>query len=160
MSDGRETTGRGWHDLFEIGVALKGANAALEFLSGFALLFVNIGGLVSAFTADELVEDPDNFLANHLRHFANGISPHAQLVSALYLLAHGVVNAVLVWGLLRGKLWAYPAAIAVLSLFVAYQMITLIRLHSIPLAILTLFDLALIGLIIHEYRRRARRGAV
>jgi uncharacterized membrane protein len=154
---------RGWkrhegvvHRLFEAGVLLKGVNAAIEATLGVALLFVNVGAIVQTLTQDELVEDPSNFLAAHLHSFAASLSPQAQTMSALYLLVHGAIKAILVWGLLREKLWAFPASLAVLALFVAYQSITFVKTHSIPLLLLTLFDLGLIWLIFHEYRVRTR----
>jgi uncharacterized membrane protein len=124
------------------------------------LLFINVGGLVTKLTAGELVEDPQDFLANHLRTIAGHISPHAQFVSALYLLFDGAIKVVLVWGLFREKVWAYPAAIAVLTLFIAYQTITWTRTFSPALLLLTLFDLALIYLIYNEYRRHSKRLGV
>lgn len=147
---------RGLHRLFEVGVLLKGINAILELLFGGLLLFVNVGGIVKQLAANELVEDPDSFLAHHFSSFAGALSPHAQFLSALYLLSHGIIKVVLVWGLLRDKLWAYPASLAVLALFVAYQSITFVRTHSIGMLLLTVFDLTLMWLIYHEYRRHAR----
>jgi len=139
--------------IFEIGVILKGLNALLEIVLGGLLLFVNVSGIIQALIASELVEDPDDFLATHLQSFATHLSPQAQLYSALYLLAHGFIKVVLVWGLLKNKAWAYPASLAILALFVAYQGISFLGTHSIPLALLTVFDLTLMWLIFHEYRR-------
>jgi uncharacterized membrane protein len=148
------------HRLFEIGILLKGLNALLEFGLGFALFFVNIAATVNVLVARELVEDPTDFLAVHLQALASGISPGAQFYSALYLLGHGIVKGILVAGLLRNKLWAYPASLAVLGLFVLYQVIKFLSTHSIALVILTVFDLIVIWLIWHEYRlvSRARKG--
>ncbi len=157
MSLRSEKLERGLHDFFEIGVILKAANAAAELVLGFLLLFVNVSAIVQSLAANELVEDPGNFLARHLNMLAGTLSPQAQFVSALYLISHGIIKAVLVYGLLRDKLWAYPASLAVLSLFVAYQVITYTRIHSIALLLLTLFDLVLIWLIYHEYRHHARK---
>jgi uncharacterized membrane protein len=106
------------------------------------------------------VEDPNDFLATHLQNFTSTISPQTQTFAALYLLSHGVIKAVLVVGLLRNKLWAYPASLAVLALFVAYQVIKFLSSHSIALALLTLFDLVVMWLIWHEYRRKMLPPAV
>ncbi|HWP61488.1 MAG TPA: DUF2127 domain-containing protein [Candidatus Paceibacterota bacterium] len=148
---------KGLHRLFELGVIIKAVNAALELALGFLLLFVNVAAIVQTFAAAELVEDPDNFLVRHLSALAGSVSAHAQFVSALYLLSHGIIKAVLVFGLLRDKLWAYPASIAVLALFVAYQVITYTRTLSLALLLLTIFDLVLIWLIYHEYRHHAHK---
>jgi uncharacterized membrane protein len=156
MNVGSKKIERGLHDFFEIGVVLKAINAVAELVLGALLLFVNVGAIVESLAANELVEDPDNFLGRHLHMLAGTLSPHAQFVSALYLISHGLIKAVLVYGLLRDKLWAYPASLAVLSLFVAYQVITYLRTYSIALLLLTLFDLVLMWLIYHEYRHHAR----
>jgi uncharacterized membrane protein len=144
--------------IFEIGVLLKAANALLEIVLGGLLLFVNVGDIVRAFAQNALIEDPDNFLASHLYGYASRFSAQAEFYSALYLISHGVIKVFLVIGLLRRKLWAYPASLAVLGLFVAYQSIRFLATHSIPLAILTVFDLALMWLVYHEYRRMLKGG--
>jgi uncharacterized membrane protein len=144
------------HRLFEIGVLLKGANAVLEVVLGTLLLFVNVGDIVRAFAENALVEDPDSYLAHHIYGFASHFSAQAEFYSALYLLSHGIVKTFLVVGLLRRKLWAYPATLAVLGLFVVYQGIKFLENHSIPLVLLTIFDLALMWLVWHEYRRMSQ----
>jgi uncharacterized membrane protein len=50
---------------------------------------------------------------------------------AFYLLSHGLVKVLLVAGLLREKLWAYPASLIVLSAFIAYQTYRYSSTHSI-----------------------------
>lgn len=144
--------------LFEVGVVLKGANAVLEIVLGGLLFFFNVGDIVRAFAENALVEDPDNFLATHIYGFASNFSSQAEFYSALYLLSHGIIKAFLVVGLLRRSLWAYPASLAVLALFVVYQTIKFLGTHSVPLALLTVFDLVLIWLVWHEYRRMTREG--
>jgi len=146
--------------LFEIGVVLKGANALLEIVLGGLLLFFNVGDIVRAFAQNALVEDPDSFLANHLYGYASHFSAQAEFYSALYLLSHGIIKVFLVVGLLRRKMWAYPASLAVLALFVTYQTIRFLGTHSIPLALLTVFDLTLMWLVWHEYRRMSKEGGL
>jgi uncharacterized membrane protein len=140
------------HEAFEIGIILKGLNALIELTLGLLFLFVDVRGIVETLIQNELVEDPNDFLANHLLPIANHLPPNAELYSALYLLSHGLIKIVLVWSLLKNKVWAYPASLAVLGLFVAYQSIKFLGNHSIALALLTIFDLVLIWLIYHEYR--------
>lgn len=147
----------GWqlvlHDLFEAGVLLKGLNALTELVFGFALLFFDVSGLIQRLIENALIEDPDNFLATHLQPFAHSLSPHAELYSALYLLSHGVIKMALVWGLVRERAWAFPASLAVLGLFVAYQTIQFLSTHSLLLIWLDVFDLIIIVLIWVEYQR-------
>ena len=147
------------HELFEVGIVLKGLNALAQIvLGGLLLVFPNVAEVVRALVVNELVEDPDDFLATHFQTLTSTISPQTQLFAALYLLSHGLIKIVLVAGLLRDKLWAYPASLAVLSLFIAYQVIKFLDNHSVMLVLLTVFDLVVMWLIWHEYRRKVARG--
>lgn len=147
------------HQAFEISVLLKGANALVELVLGVVLLFsTRLNDVLLALIQNELVEDPGDFLARHADQFAHYLTPQFQLYSALYLLSHGIVKIVLVWGLLRNKLWAYPASLAVLSLFILYQVIKIAQNHSIALILLTLFDLVVMWLIWHEYKQLQQHG--
>lgn len=140
------------HQLFEVGVLLKGLNAVVETGLGLLLFFVDVRGIVETFINNELIDDPNDYLATHLQSFTDKLSPGAELYSALYLLSHGIVKGFLVWGLLREKIWAYPASMAVLVLFIIYQVVKFLENHSIGLALLTAFDLVILWLIWHEYR--------
>ncbi len=141
------------HQLFEVGVLLKGVNATVEILLGILLLFtMQIGDVIIALVQNELVDDPNDFFATHFSQLSQYLQPQVQLYGALYLLSHGIVKAVLVWGLLKNKLWAYPASLAVLALFILYQGIRIIQYHSVALMLLTVFDIVVLGLIWHEYR--------
>lgn len=154
------TKDRGLHQLFEIGVVLKGVSGVVEFVVGVLLLFVNVRLLVFALTRNEIIEDPTSFVATHLRRYAGHITPGGEFYTAMYLIAQGVIKTLLVWALLRGKWWAYPAAFSLLSLIVAIEIITFARTHSIPLLILTIFDAAVVALIVYEYRHHVRGPVV
>ena len=141
------------HQAFEVGVILKGVGASLETLLGFALLFtMQISDVILTLIQNALVDDPDSFFARHMDRITHLLNPHFQFYGALYLLSHGIVKAFLVWGLLAKKMWAYPASIAVLILFIAYQLIKILQTSSVPLILLTVFDLAVLWLIYHEYK--------
>jgi uncharacterized membrane protein len=149
---------------FLISVWLKGLDAAIECVAGAALLVVSVDQIASVahrVTRGELIEDPNDFLAAHLLAWANTFSVSSKQFYAAYLLAHGVVKIVLVVGLLRNQLWAYPASLAVLGAFVVYQLYRLSHAISPGLVALTLFDVVVIGLVWHEYRlvRRNRERA-
>ncbi len=81
-----------------------------------------IVSLINALTQEELVEDPNDIFANYLRTSAHSFSISDQHFYAFYLLSHGVIKLFLVIGLLRNRLWAYPASLIVLGLFIAYQL--------------------------------------
>ena len=58
----------------------------------------------------------------------------------------------IVYGLLREKLWAYPASFAVFGAFIAYQLYRYSWTHDAALIALSVFDLFVIALAVHEYR--------
>lgn len=143
------------HQIFEVSVLLKGAHALIECVGGVALALVStdyLRGLVNSATQDELVEDPNDFLASHLLAFAQHFTVSTQHFYAFYLLSHGVVKLALVIGLLRNKLWAYPASLIALGLFIVYQLYRYSYTHGIGLIVLTVFDVFVMWLIWHEYR--------
>ena len=150
------------HQLFVASVLLKGAHALIECLGGIALAVVSTGAIVAfvnALTQDELVEDPHDFVAVQLRSLAQNFSVSTQHFYAFYLLSHGIVKIFLVAGLLRNKLWAYPASLVVLTLFILYQLYRYSYTRSPGLVVLSGLDLVVMALIWHEYRlmRRHRR---
>ena len=143
------------HQVFVISVTLKGAHALIECLGGVILAIVGTGmiiAFVNSLTQEELVEDPNDLVATHLRTFARSLSVSDLHFYSLYLLSHGVIKLLLVVGLLKGKLWSYPASLIVLGLFIAYQVYRFSYTYSAVLIVLTAFDFFVVGLIWHEYR--------
>jgi uncharacterized membrane protein len=143
------------HQLFELSLLLKGAHALLECAGGVLLWAVSTERIVlwvNWLTMQELIEDPHDFVATHLLELAQRFTVSTKNFYAFYLLSHGVVQVFLVAGLLLGKLWAYPASLLALGLFILYQVYRFSYTHSPGLVALTLFDLLVIVLIWHEYR--------
>lgn len=108
--------------------------------------------LVQLLTHDELVEDPNDVIANFLVHASRHISTNTQHFAAVYLFVHGVIKIGLSIGLLRGVLWTYPTAVALLSALIAYQLYRISFSHSIILALVTVFDVVIVALIWREWR--------
>jgi uncharacterized membrane protein len=148
--------------VFEIGIIAKGLNGAVELLGGLLLLFVSpawIHHIAVLLTRVELSEDPHDFIATHLLHTTNGLTGHAVLFGAVYLLTHGAVKVVLVVALLLNKLWAYPLAIVVLLLFIVYQLYRISFDPTAGLIALTIFDVVIVLLTWREFRvQRGRRN--
>lgn len=126
------------HQIFVVSVLAKGLHASLECVGGFMLY------LLGADTIARWVR-PHERVADHFR-------ASEQHFYAFYLLSHGMIKAVLVFFLLKEKLWAYPASIAVFGLFIAYQFYRYSFTHDIGLVLLSIFDLFVIYLAVHEYR--------
>lgn len=151
----------GWLDrVFAVGIVAKGLNGAAELMGGVLLLILTPSGiqrLAASWTHEELSEDPHDFVATHLLHTANGLSGHAMLFGAAYLFVHGLVKVVLVVALLMDRLWAYPWLIAVLLLFIAYQLYRIVLDPTAGLVALTAFDAVVVALTWREYGERRRR---
>jgi uncharacterized membrane protein len=143
------------HQVFEVSILLKGAHALIECIGGLALAIVStstISRLVNMVTQEELTEDPHDVIATHLLAAAQNFSIETKHFYAFYLLSHGIVKMVLVAGLLRNKLWAYPASLVVLGAFIAYQIYRYTYKQAFGLIALTVFDSIVMALIWHEYR--------
>ncbi|MDQ0240185.1 DUF2127 domain-containing protein [Arthrobacter bambusae] len=145
---------------FRVSLILKGLDGVLELIGGVLLLLVTpqqIGDLVGFLTQHELAQDPHDFLANSLVHLSSNLSGSATLFGAIYLLLHGLVKIVLVWAVLKDKLWAYPWMIAFLLVFIVYQAYRIVVAFSWGLVLLTAFDIFIVWITAREYRlHRAR----
>jgi uncharacterized membrane protein len=147
---------------FRIVIALKGLDGVLELVGGLLLLVIpqgRIAGLGRFLTQHELSEDPHDVVANLVLHATGALaSGHATVLGALYLLSHGAVKVVLVWAVLRNRLWAYPWMIAFLLVFIGYQIYRMAVLPTAGLFLLTVFDLAVTWLTVREYQRNRQRA--
>jgi uncharacterized membrane protein len=143
------------HQIFVLSVLAKGAHAIFEVVAGIALYLVSTESIVTAITRwsyDAILDNRHDWLANKLLQFAGSFSVEQHNFYAFYLLSHGIIKGGLVVGLLREKLWAYPASVVVFTLFIAYQLYHYTQTHDFVLILLTIFDLFVIYLAIHEYR--------
>lgn len=152
------------HIAFQISLLLKGLFALSEIFAGIGTYFVTrrlLVDIVSAVTRAELSEDPRDFVANYLVHWAQNLSIGTKHFAGVYLLTHGIVKLWLIVGLLRQRLWYYPTAILVFTAFIAYQLYRFTFTHSVWLLLLTVVDALVIALSWHEYRflRRFISGA-
>ncbi len=144
------------HNSFEIGIFLKALDGVLQIIGAVLIYFVNPGRInswIRFLTSHELSQDPKDWIANHLVQFASAYSGQTQFFAAIYLLVHGVVKIFLVYNLWRKKLWAYPIAIIIFSLFGIYQIYRFTFTHSFGLALLTVLDAAVIILSWLEYEQ-------
>ena len=140
---------------FRIGVMSKGLVSLLEITGGLLAYFVPVSVVTEAITyvaQGELFDDPNSFIATHIASLAHQFSYTSGTFIAIYLLSRGFIKLFLVISLLRDKIWAYPSALAVLSVFVSYQLYEIWKTGSVPLIALTVFDLLVMWFIWREYR--------
>ncbi len=142
--------------LYRIGLWIKGIDGILEIVGGLVLLLVSqpkLGQFVTFLTQRELAEDPRDWIAGHLRDAVNQLSPNTKLFASMDLLIHGVVKLCLIVALLRAWPWSYRPAIAVLLVFIGYQVYQLSLHFSLALLLVSLLDAAIVLLVWREYRQ-------
>ncbi len=155
------------HVGFELAILLKGLHAALEVVGGVLLVFLRPDTLsrwVRLLTQNELIEDPNDPIANMVVRAGAHYTVTSQHFGIFYLLSHGLVKIVLVLLLWRSKLWAYPLAVVVLAVFVGYQILRWTSTHSWFLIALSALDAVIVWLTLSEYQRlkaeRLTRGTL
>ena len=144
------------HKVFWISIAFKTLNAVSEIVGGIALLIISqqsIVDLVYRVFQHELNQDPADWLANFVLRQALNLSPGMKAFAVVYLLAHGLIKLGLIGAIWRSKLWAYPLAGIVFSLFAVYQMYRFAYTHSIVMLLLTVLDVIIIALLFPEHDR-------
>jgi uncharacterized membrane protein len=140
--------------IFNISLVIKGLISFVELIGGVIVLFISqryVISFVYLVTQGELAEDPKDFIANYLMTSAQNFSVISQHFLALYLLIHGLIKSLLVFGLLKQKLWMYPLAFIAFSLFGLYQVFGFLSTYSIWLLVLTVLDAIIIFLMYHEF---------
>jgi uncharacterized membrane protein len=143
------------HQVFVVSVAAKGLHALIEIAGGLALYLTSTTTIltwINRFSQGELTEDPNDWIARHVLAFGRNFSVEQHDFYAFYLLSHGLIKGALVVGLLKQKMWAYPASFAVFGAFIAYQLYRYSFTHDFGLILLSIFDLFVIALAVHEYR--------
>ena len=141
---------------FEIGIILKGLDGAIEIIGALLVALIPahvIRHLAMRLTANELAEDPNDYIAGHILQYANELAGRDKWFATIFLLSHGMIKIILVIGLLRSLPWAYPFAFVTLGAFTIYQIWLIILHHTIGMVLLTLFDLAIIWLTWREYQK-------
>ena len=134
------------HQIFVVSVVAKGLHALIEIAGGLALYLISSDRI-----ARWLGE------VGHAAWIGRHFPVSEQAFYAFYLLSHGLIKSALVVGLLREKLWAYPASFAVFGAFIAYQLYRFSFTHDAGLILLSIFDGFVIYLAVHEFRLLRKR---
>ena len=152
-------TEKTYHLLFDIGVILKAILTAIEIVFGilfYMLSTAQLNGMLLFFIGGEYNEQPRDFIWSYfIRAFQNLIGP-AQYFWAFILVSHGIVKIAALVAIYYKKLWAYPLSAAIFGALAVYQIYSYFYIPSLLLIIVTIFDVVLIGLILHEWEHRRR----
>ena len=135
---------------------LKGLDGAIEIAGAILLLFVrpeHIMHLAYVLTHSELSEEPNDFIAGHILQYANELAGADKRFLILFLFFHGMIKIVLVVGLLRNMVWAYPFAFMTLGAFILYQLYLIATHPTVGMTLLTIFDFFIVWLTWREYQK-------
>jgi len=149
-----------YHGLFRVGIFIKGIISIFEIIFGFVLSFFSyeaIGKLASFFIQGELAESPTDFIWGKVISDFQNFPATPKLFWIFLFFSHGIMKLFLIWGLMKKKLWSYTLSAGIFSLFVISQLYELTRNQSILLWAITIFDVLLIVLILHEYKHAKKQ---
>ena len=141
------------HWLFDVAVAIKAFDGALEIIAGYFLIFRPgwIGPAAVGWATTLLTHDPASHLGRMLANWGDSLTLDTEHFASTYLIAHGAAKLFIAWGLIREKLWAFPTALVVFGLLVLYQVFRYTHTHSTTLVVLIALDVAVCYLIWREY---------
>jgi uncharacterized membrane protein len=148
-----------YHELFRIGILVKAVYGIIEAVAGAFIYFANytaVNAVLLSVFRNEIAESPHDpfwgYLIKEWHHFL--LSSHA--FWGLLFVIHGITKLALSVALLKNQLWAYPTAAVVFSLFVGYEIYSVINRPSPFLWVITIFDAIVVGLILHEYKHHKK----
>jgi len=148
--------------IFEYGILIKGIDGLIELVTTIALVFLSprhLQGLVLLATHRELVDDPNDVIANFLINASHQFTDGGRLFLIVYLLVHAAIKLISVIGILRNKLWAYPFSLITLGALTLYQLYDIFFINPSVFVIgLTVLDLLILGLIWREYQKVKKDG--
>jgi len=141
---------------YEIGLVVKGIDGTFELAGGLLLLLIPrgaVGRIIKGLTQNQLDKNPHDFVATHILHFGQSLMHGRNWFAIIFLLTHGLLKIALVISLLRNKLWAYPWALVVLTLFLLYQIYAFIIKPGFGMGFLSILDALIIWLVWREWRK-------
>ncbi len=144
------------HRLFDLGVFLKGVEGVLEIIGSIGLfLFRNrlVEKTIRYITQGELTEHPQDHLTKAVIYVFQHVTAGSVHFVAAVLLISGVVNLVLVFGIMKKDVWAYRGAMMVLSLLILYQTYRVFYHGSSFLIASIVYDAIIVLLVAREYAK-------
>ncbi|MGY1688570.1 DUF2127 domain-containing protein [Geodermatophilus sp. SYSU D01105] len=145
--------------LLRAALFLKGLDGAVELLAGVALAVAGpqaLAGLTRRVVEHHLLGSPRGELAERFAAGEAVLAGGDRTFAIVYLTLHGLVKLGLVVALLREVRPAYPVAVAVLGVFVGYELLRALRTGSVLLGVAAALDLLIAVLVVREYRRLPR----
>lgn len=147
------------HRVFKISIIIKGIDGVLDVITGLFLLFSAsnfILKIIPFLVRKELVEDPQDIIANYFLAVSQNILPSTKLFIIIYLIIHGLIKIGLALALSVKSFQVYKIAQIVLITFICYQIYRFSHTHSSILLITTLMDIVIAFLIQGEAKNLSR----
>jgi uncharacterized membrane protein len=137
-------------------VYFKGIFGIIELIIGIGLLLAGPKALnkyMLWLVEFEPFDKPSKVMDSTTQFIANHVLGSMHMLIALYMIVHGLVFIAVVIALVHKRLWAFPTAGIILTLFIIYQIYRLALAFSLILLIFTLIDIVIIFFLRYEYRR-------
>lgn len=154
-----------WYDrIYKIGVGIKGFDGLVELVLGVLLLVSPdllhriLAALIGE--AHEYHGQIATLVANYIARTDGDLVSGSVIFLAVFLISHGVIKLALVYCLLREILWAYPYALAVLGMFLLYQLYAIIVHPTLGMGLLVVLDIFIIWLVWGEWQKLKREKMV
>jgi uncharacterized membrane protein len=160
---GKKVYERSWFErVYKIGITIKGFDGLVELVAGLALWLSPslVHDILSAIVgkASGYHGRVPQFVADNVARVDNDFAKTSLVFLIVFLISHGVIKLALVYALLKEIYRAYPYALAVLGLFLAYQIYALVAHPTIGMIIFTVLDIVIIYLVWGEYKElRAKK---
>lgn len=148
------------YEFFLASVLLKGFISIAEVIAAVAVFFIPptlIVSLALSILTYVPIASVQEALMREVAHYTEG----AVVFVAFYLFSRGIIKVVLIAGLLKNKLIAYPLSLIVFALLIVYQCYQIATQHSLIVVGITLFDLVVMYFVYREWKIVLRhRGLV
>lgn len=153
----RHKAGKLFNAIYDFGIIVKGIDGFIELAAG-VLLWVSPSLAHSLLMGvhNELLEGSAHHVQQYVAQYIGRLD--AQLAAAglifliIFLISHGVIKLALVYALLKKIVQAYPVALVILGLFLVYQIYVFVREPTIGMALFSVLDAIIIGLVWREYK--------
>lgn len=101
----------------------------------------------------ELADGPNDILYTLVTSTLTSHPFYITYFLALYFIFWGVLDVVLSYNLIKHRLWAFPASLLMIGLFVIYEVVRFSHTHSLILLGVIILDIGILWLIRREYKK-------
>jgi len=112
----------------------------------------DITNLVYKLFSSELLEDPRDIFIYITNSQLEKLSEGTIFFIAMYLFFWGFIDVFISYYLLKKKIWAYPTAIILITLFTIYELLRFLKTNSLILFLFIIIDIFIIYIINKKYK--------